>query len=520
MIKQLIQQGLGGVPGKITSTPAGHLSTLCNQMVNFLGIMQNEWAGAQAFSSFDTYLAPFVKVDNLTYKQVKQCIQSFIFGVNTPSRWGTQAPFTNITLDWTVPEDLKNLPAIVGVNPKTEKEETRNADPNGPFAALAFKIAVDPFVGKLTFIKVYSGTLKTGTTIWNVKTEKRERVAKILQMHSNKQQPLESVEAGNIVALVGMKEIQTGDTITDDKHPIILENIVFPEPVISIAVEPKTKDEEEKLMSALNRLADEDPTFTVRVNEESGQTIISGMGELHLDILLDRLKREFNVECNHGKPRVAYKEEITQPIRHREVYKKQSGGRGSFADIEFELSPLPLEQQGLQFESKVAGGNIPKEFIPAIEKGFKQAMTNGVMAGFPLENLKVTVWDGSYHSVDSDALAFEICAKIGFREACRKVSSIILEPIMNIEIDTPDEYIGNVTSDLNRRRAVVEQIEAKIGRQLIKAQVPLAEMFGYVTSLRSLTSGRATFSMEFLKYEQVTADIQDYIMNVGRYSLL
>ena len=413
-----------------------------------------------------------------------------------------------------------DLPAIVGVNPKTEKEETRTADPNGPFAALAFKIAVDPFVGKLTFIKVYSGTLKTGTTIWNVKTGKRERVAKILQMHSNKQLPLESVEAGNIVALVGMKEIQTGDTITDDKHPIILENIVFPEPVISIAVEPKTKDEEEKLMGALNRLADEDPTFTVRVNEESGQTIISGMGELHLDILLDRLKREFNVECNHGKPRVAYKEEITQPIRHREVYKKQSGGRGSFADIEFELSPLPLEQQGLQFESKVAGGNIPKEFIPAIEKGFKQAMTNGVMAGFPLENLKVVVLDGSYHSVDSDALAFEICAKIGFREACRKVSSIILEPIMNIEIDTPDEYIGNVTSDLNRRRAVVEQIEAKIGRQLIKAQVPLAEMFGYVTSLRSLTSGRANFSMEFLKYEQVTADIQDYIMNVGRYSLL
>ena len=413
-----------------------------------------------------------------------------------------------------------DLPAITGINPKTEKEETRETDPNAPFAALAFKIATDPFVGRLTFIKVYSGTLHTGTTVWNVATGKRERVAKILLMHSNKQQPLESVEAGNIVALVGMKEIHTGDSLTDERHPISLENIEFPEPVITVAVEPKTKDDEDKLMNALARLAEEDPTFTVRVDEESGQTVISGMGELHLDILLDRLKREFNVECNHGKPRVAYKEEITSSIRHRETYKKQTGGKGSFAEIEFELEPLPMDQHGLVFESKVSGGNIPKDFIPAIEKGFKQAMQNGVMAGFPLENLKVTVYDGSFHSVDSDALSFEICAKIGFREACRKVSSIILEPIMKVEVETPDEYIGNVTSDLNRKRAVVEQIDAQIGLQIIKAQVPLAEMFGYVTTLRSITSGHATFSMELLKYEPVPADIQDYIMNVGRYSLL
>ncbi|MBP5401305.1 MAG: elongation factor G [Bacteroidales bacterium] len=413
-----------------------------------------------------------------------------------------------------------DLPAITGINPKTEKEETRETDPNAPFAALAFKIATDPFVGRLTFIKVYSGTLKTGTTVWNVATGKRERVAKILLMHSNKQQPLDTVEAGNIVALVGMKEIHTGDSLTDERHPISLENIEFPEPVITVAVEPKTKDDEDKLMNALARLAEEDPTFTVRVDEESGQTVISGMGELHLDILLDRLKREFNVECNHGKPRVAYKEEITSSVRHREVYKKQTGGKGSFAEIEFELEPLPMDQHGLVFESKVSGGNIPKDFIPAIEKGFRQAMQNGVMAGFPLENLKVTVYDGSFHSVDSDALSFEICAKIGFREACRKVSSIILEPIMKVEVETPDEYIGNVTSDLNRKRAVVEQIDAQIGLQIIKAQVPLAEMFGYVTTLRSITSGHATFSMELLKYEPVPADIQDYIMNVGRYSLL
>ncbi len=413
-----------------------------------------------------------------------------------------------------------DLPSITGINPKSEKEEERVMDPKAPFSALAFKIATDPFVGKLTFIKVYSGTLQAGSTVLNVATGKRERVAKILLMHSNKQQQLDSIEAGNIVALVGMKEIHTGDSLCDEKHPISLENIEFPEPVITVAVEPKTKDDEDKLMNALARLAEEDPTFTVRVDENSGQTVISGMGELHLDILLDRLKREFNVGCNHGKPRVAYKEEILQPVRHRTVYKKQTGGKGSFAEVEFQLEPLPLDQHGLVFENKSGAGSIPREYIPGIEKGFKQAMTNGVMAGFPLENLKVTVLDGSFHSVDSDVMAFEICAKIGFREACKEVSSIILEPIMKVEVETPDEYIGNVTSDLNRRRAVLEQIDAQIGFQVIKAQVPLAEMFGYVTTLRSITSGHATYSMEFFKYETVPSDIQDYVLNVGRFSLL
>ena len=393
-------------------------------------------------------------------------------------------------------------------------------DPKAPFSALAFKIATDPFVGKLTFIKVYSSTLHAGDAILNVTTGKRDRVAKILLMHSNKQQQLDMVEAGNIVAIVGLKEIHTGDTLSDDKHPISLENIEFPDPVITVAVEPKTKDDEDKLMNALDRLAEEDPTFTVRVDENSGQTVISGMGELHLDILLDRLKREFNVECNHGKPRVAYKEEITESVRHRAVYKKQTGGKGSYAEIEFQLEPLPMDKHGLVFENKAGAGAIPREFVPGIEKGFKQALQNGVMAGFPLENLKVTVLDGSFHSVDSDVLSFEVCAKIGFREACQKVPSIILEPIMKVEVETPDEYIGNVTSDLNRRRAIVENIDAQIGRQIVKVSVPLAEMFGYVTALRSITSGHATFSMEFSKYEPVPADIQDYILNVGRFSLL
>ena len=411
-----------------------------------------------------------------------------------------------------------DMPAITGTNPKTDAEETRTADEKAPFAALAFKIATDPFVGKLTFIKVYSGTLKSGETIYNVSSGKRERVSKILQMHSNKQQPLESVSAGNIVALVGMKEIHTGDSLTDEKHPIVLENIVFPEPVIQIAIEPKTKDDEEKMMLALAKLADEDPTFVVSENEESGQILISGMGELHLDILLDRLKREFNVDCNHGKPRVAYKEALSAPLRHHATYKRQNGGKGSFADMVFELQPLPFNAKGLQFKSEVKGGAIPKEYLAGAEKGFKMAMMNGKY-GFAVEAMAVTVLDGETHPADSDALAFEICAKIGFRDALQQMETIILEPIMKVEITTPDEYIGNVTGDLNRRRSVLEQIDAKVGFQVITAQVPLAEMFGYVTTLRSISQGRATFSMEFQKYAEVPPEVKDYIMNVGRFIL-
>ena len=411
-----------------------------------------------------------------------------------------------------------DMPAITGVNPKNGESEQRPMDATAPFAALAFKIATDPYVGKLTFIKVYSGELKSGETVFNAVTGKRERVAKILQMHSNKQQPLDSVTAGNIVALVGMKEIHTGDSLTDDRHPIILENIVFPEPVIQIAIEAKTKDDEDRMMNALDKLAEEDPTFVVKTDTDSGQVLISGMGELHLEILLDRLKREFSVDCNHGKPRVAYKEALISPIAYHSAYKRQTGGKGSFAVMDFEMSPLPYDKKGLQFESRVKGGAIPKEYLAGAEKGFKMAMSNGKY-GFPVLSMAVTVTDGETHPADSDAMAFEICAKVGFRDALKDTDTAILEPIMHVEITTPDEYIGNVTSDLNRRRSVLEQIDAKVGFQVIHSQVPLAEMFGYVTTLRSISQGRATFSMEFLKYAEVPADVKDYIMNVGRFIL-
>ena len=411
-----------------------------------------------------------------------------------------------------------DMPAITGVNPKNGESEQRPMDATAPFAALAFKIATDPYVGKLTFIKVYSGELKSGETVFNAVTGKRERVAKILQMHSNKQQPLDSVTAGNIVALVGMKEIHTGDSLTDDRHPIILENIVFPEPVIQIAIEAKTKDDEDRMMNALDKLAEEDPTFVVKTDTDSGQVLISGMGELHLEILLDRLKREFSVDCNHGKPRVAYKEALLSPIAYHSAYKRQTGGKGSFAVMDFEMSPLPYDKKGLQFESRVKGGAIPKEYLAGAEKGFKMAMSNGKY-GFPVLSMAVTVTDGETHPADSDAMAFEICAKVGFRDALKDTDTAILEPIMHVEITTPDEYIGNVTSDLNRRRSVLEQIDAKVGFQVIHSQVPLAEMFGYVTTLRSISQGRATFSMEFLKYAEVPADVKDYIMNVGRFIL-
>jgi elongation factor G len=412
-----------------------------------------------------------------------------------------------------------DLPAVEGINPKTNQEEIRNMDDKEPFAALAFKIATDPFVGKLTFIKVYSGKLNSGETVYNVHTEKRERVSKILEMHSNKQTQLEAVTAGNIVALVGMKEIRTGDSLCDEKNPVSLENIIFPEPVIQIAIEPKTKDDDDKLMSSLAKLSEEDPTFVVQQNAESGQLLISGMGELHLDILLDRLKREFNVQCNHGKPRVAYKEAILDEILHTETYKRQTGGKGSFASMKFVISPTDLSQKGFTLDNQIKGAAIPKEYVTGAEKGFKVAMLNGKY-GFALESLHVILLDGSTHTVDSDILSFEICAKIGFRNAIRNANVCVLEPIMKVEVHTPDEYMGSVSADLNRKRAVVEQVEAKIGFQIIKAQVPLAEMFGYVTGLRSMSSGRATYSMEFLCYARVPADVEQDILQKGRFTLL
>ncbi|MBR4135413.1 MAG: elongation factor G [Bacteroidales bacterium] len=453
-------------------------------------------------------------IDALRSATIARQIEPVLCGSSFKNK-GVQKLLDAIVLYLPSPMDL---PAITGINPKNEEQESRPMDVNAPFAALAFKIATDPYVGKLTFIKVYSGELKSGETVFNASTGKRERAAKILQMHSNKQQPLESVSAGNIVALVGMKEIHTGDSLTDDRHPILLENITFPEPVIQIAIEPKTKDDEEKLILALGKLADEDPTFVVTQSEETGQLLISGMGELHLEILLDRLKREFGIECNHGKPRVTYKEALSEPLHHVAVYKRQTGGKGSFAKIEFELAPTDDESRGLQFVNKVSNGAIPKEYMPGVEKGFQMAMTNGKW-GFPLESMKATVLDGEAHPVDSDAMSFEVCAKIGFRDAIRETETRILEPIMKVEINTPDEYIGNVTGDLNRRRSILESIDAKVGFQTIKAKVPLAEMFGYVTTLRSISSGRASYSMEFLAYTEVPADIKEYIVNEGRFLL-
>ena len=400
-----------------------------------------------------------------------------------------------------------DVEAVVGTNPETGEEVDRKVDVKEPFCALAFKIATDPFVGRIAFFRVYSGALDAGSYILNASTGKKERISRILQMHANKQQPLDRIEAGDIGAAVGFKEIKTGNTLCDEANPIILESMTFPEPVISIAIEPVSQQDVDKLSNGLMKLAEEDPTFRVKSDESSGQTIISGMGELHLDILLDRLKREFKVECNQGRPQVAYKEAICSTVQHREVYKKQTGGRGKFADILFEISPADEGVKGLQFINEVKGGNIPKEFIPSIEKGFKASMDNGVLAGYPLESLKVRVLDGSFHPVDSDALSFEVCAKMGFREACKKAKSILLEPIMSVEIETPDQNVGDVSSDLNRRRGIMEGIEAKPGGQAIRAKVPLAEMFGYVTALRTLTSGRASSTMEYSHHAEAPANI-------------
>lgn len=394
-----------------------------------------------------------------------------------------------------------DVDAVEGINPKTEKVEIRSADPNDNFSALAFKIATDPFVGRICFFRVYSGTLKAGSYIYNVNTGKKERISRIMQMHANKQEPLDYIEAGDIGAGVGFKKIHTGDTLTDEKHPIVLEAMSFPEPVISIAIEPKTQKDIDKMSLALGKLAEEDPTFKVSTDEDSGQTIISGMGELHLDILVDRLKREFNVECNIGQPQVNYKEAITTAVEHKETYKKQTGGRGKFAQIEFELGPVDDGVEGLQFVDEVKGGNIPKEFIPSVKKGFETAMQNGVLAGFTVDNMKVRLIDGSFHAVDSDQLSFEMVAKVGFKIAARKAKSVLLEPVMKVEVVTPEDYLGDVTSDLNKRRAILEDVTAKVGYQVVKAKVPLSEMFGYVTSLRSLTSGRATSSMEFDSFQ-------------------
>ncbi len=405
-----------------------------------------------------------------------------------------------------------DVPSIEGINPDTDAVVTRHPDEKEPLSALAFKIATDPFVGRLCYVRVYSGTLTAGSYVLNSRTGKKERISRLFQMHANKQNPRDIIEAGDICAAVGFKEIRTGDTLCDEKSPIALESMIFPEPVIGIAIEPKTQGDLDKLGNALYKLAEEDPTFRVKTDEDSGQTIISGMGELHLEIIVDRLRREFKVECNQGAPQVAYKEAITVPVQHREVFKKQSGGRGKFADIVVKVEPAEKGSVGLTFVNEVKGGNVPKEYIPSIEKGFKESMKNGVLAGYTMDSLKVTLYDGSFHAVDSDALSFEICAKMAYKEACAKAKPVFLEPIMKLEVVTPEEYMGDVIGDLNKRRGNIEGMEMKSGGRVIKAKVPLAEQFGYVTVLRTLSSGRATSSMEFSHYEQVSANLAKVIL--------
>jgi elongation factor G len=407
-----------------------------------------------------------------------------------------------------------DVEAIIGTNPDTDAEESRKPSVEAPFAALAFKIATDPYVGRLCFTRAYSGCLDQGTFILNTRTGKKERISRIYQMHANKQNQIDKLEAGDIAALVGFKDIRTGDTLCDLKHPIVLESMDFPDPVIGIAIEPKTQKDLDKLGVALGKLAEEDPTFTVKTDEDSGQTIISGMGELHLEIIMDRLKREFGVECNEGAPQVAYKEAVTTAIDHREVYKKQSGGRGKFADIRFELSPVDadFEGEGLQFVNEIKGGNIPREFVPSVEKGFKMAMMNGVLAGFPLPTMKVRLYDGSYHDVDSDSLSFELCAQIAFKAAAKQANPKILEPIMKLTVITPEINMGDVIGDLNRRRGQVEGMDDKGGAKVVSAKVPLSEMFGYITDLRTITSGRATSTMEFFAFVEAPKNISEEVI--------
>jgi len=408
-----------------------------------------------------------------------------------------------------------DTPETIGFDPRFEdKQVIRHPDANEPLCALAFKIATDPYVGRLCFFRVYSGKLEAGSYVYNTRSEKKERISRIFQMHSNKQNAVELISAGDIGAGVGFKDIRTGDTLCDEAHPIVLESMDFPKPVIGISIEPKTQKDLDKLGIGLAKLAEEDPTFTVHTQEQSGQTIISGMGELHLEIIVDRLKREFKVECNQGRPQVSYKEAITQMVQIRETYKKQSGGRGKFADMIVKVEPKDKDFDGtLQFIDAVKGGNIPKEFIPSIQKGFNIAMKNGVLAGFPLDNLKVTVLDGSFHAVDSDQLSFEICAQIAYKNACAKAKPVLLEPIMKMEVVTPEENMGDVIGDLNKRRGQVEGMESsRSGARVVKAKVPLSETFGYVTALRTISSGRATSTMEFDHYAEVTNAIAKVVV--------
>jgi elongation factor G len=488
-----------------------------------------EWRGKMVESLAevdDTLLERYIEDhESITCDEVTEAMRKCaISGVAVPVICG--AAFKNKGIQTLLDAVVEFLPspmdkgAVEGTDPRNDEKVTREPDDEAPLAALAFKIATDPYVGRLVFIRVYSGTLHAGDTVLNIRNGKRDRVNRLFRMHANKQLPVESVSAGDICAGVGFKDLKTGDTLCAIHKPIVLESMDFPEPVIGVAIEPKTQADVDKLSVALNKLAEEDPTFQVKIDPDSGQTIIQGMGELHLEILIDRLKREFKVECNQGAPQVAYKEAITTSTEFREVFKKQTGGRGKFADITVELKPADEGVRGLQFINEIRGGNIPKEYIPSVEKGFSEAMLNGPLAGFPLDSLKVILKDGSYHPVDSDSLSFEIAAKQAFRRAAGKCNPVLLEPIMAAEVVTPEVYVGDVISDFNRRRGKVEGMESKAGARVIKAKVPLAEKFGYVTVLRTITSGRATSTMEFSHYDEVPAEIANKIVENTKGKIL
>ncbi|MDI6402928.1 elongation factor G, partial [Balneolaceae bacterium ANBcel3] len=465
----------------------------------------------------DSLMEKYLMEEEISIEEMEAALRKATLDLSiTPVLCGSA--FKNKGVQTLLNSIIKYMPSPMDVDSVTgtdvdddEKEIVRKTSVDQPFAALAFKIATDPYVGKLSFIRVYSGELKSGSYVLNASTGKKERIGRLLKMHANSKEDIEMVRAGDICAAVGIKSIQTGDTLCDEKSPVILEKMVFPEPVIKLAVEPKSKADNDKLTTGLAKLSEEDPTFKVKVDDETAQTTIAGMGELHLEIIVDRLRREFKVEANVGKPQVSYREAITKPTTHREVYKKQTGGKGKFADIQFEIMPIE-GNTGFEFVNEVVGGNIPREYISSIEKGFKNALSNGVLASYTVEGVKVRVFDGSYHDVDSDAVSFEMCAKLGFKSAAKKASPILLEPVMKVEVITPEEYMGDIIGDLNSRRGIIGKMESRIEGSVIDAQVPLSEMFGYSTHLRSLSQGRAVYSMEFEKYIPVPDNIAKEII--------
>jgi elongation factor G len=475
----------------------------------------------EAVAEFDeTLMEKFFEDENsLTEREILTALRAAtISGKVVPMMCGSS--FKNKGVQAMLDMVMEILPSpmdiegIVGINPKTDEEVTRKPSYDEPFSGLAFKIATDPFVGRLCFVRAYSGKLVAGSYVLNTRSDNKERISRIFQMHANKQNQIPELGAGDIGAVVGFKDIKTGDTLCAENAPIILESMVFPEPVIGLAIEPKTQADTDRLSIGLSKLSEEDPTFRVNTDEETGQTIISGMGELHLEIIIDRLKREFRVEVNQGAPQVAYRENITERVDHREVFKKQSGGRGKFADIVVKISPQDnIEKVGLEFVNSIKGGNIPREFIPSVEKGFRDSMKNGVLAGFPVDSMKVELIDGSFHAVDSDSLSFELCAKMAYRSALKNCRPVLLEPIMNLEVVTPEENMGDVVADLNRRRGMMKGMDDRAGAKVLKADVPLSEMFGYVTQLRTITSGRANSSMEFSHYAEAPKNVSEDVVS-------